>query len=293
VRRRAAAVLVLLWAQTASADEIWFVGERDGGLRTFAVRPDGSGLREVDGDGVLENLAAGGGMARMAIDARGRFAVLESDRASFRDLWRFDLRSGAATRLTDAPAGNFEPALSPDGRQVVFASSRDGDAEIYVMPAAGGRARRLTFFHRDDWNPVWSPDGRRIAFVSDREGRPCIFVVRADGTGLRRLTRAGAGEEGRPAWSPDGRHIAYTIAAGAIHQVAIADAATGRTRIVTPAGTSESDPAWSPDGRHLVIARDHDGDSDLWLVPADGRGASTRLTRGQGNDFRPRWRAGR
>src|SRR5689334_9763065 len=153
--------------------EIWFAAERER-METMAVRADGTGLRVVDGDDVLANLARGGGFARMAIDARGRFAVLESDRASFRDLWRFDLRTGAATRLTDDPAGNFEPALSPDGKRIVFASSRDGNAEIYVMDAAGGAARRLTFFHRDDWSPTWSPDGKRIAFVSDREGTPRI-----------------------------------------------------------------------------------------------------------------------
>ncbi len=50
----------------------------------------------------------------------GAFAVVESDRDSFRDIFRIDLQSGAASRLTREKNGAFEPALSPDGSRIAF-----------------------------------------------------------------------------------------------------------------------------------------------------------------------------
>ncbi|HDR3891062.1 TPA: PD40 domain-containing protein, partial [Bacillus cereus] len=41
------------------------------------------------------------------------------------------------TRLTNNPAGDFEPSWSPDGQKITFTSNRDGNPEIYVMNADG------------------------------------------------------------------------------------------------------------------------------------------------------------
>ena len=42
-------------------------------------------------------------------------------------LWLVDVASGAATRLTDGPVGDDEPAWSPDGTRVAFAANRRRD----------------------------------------------------------------------------------------------------------------------------------------------------------------------
>lgn len=182
--------------------------------------------------------------------------VFESSERSFRDLYRLD-PDARLTRLTDDPAGNLEPALSPDGAAVVFTSSRDGDAELYRAPTAGGRATRLTASARDDWGARWSPDGRRLVFLSDREGPPRAFVMDADGTDLRRLTAEtdpGIAEDA-PRWSPDGLTIALLRIDRAATSAALVDARTGQARPITPAGASDTELVWSPDGAYLVLAR--------------------------------------
>ena len=225
----------------------------------------------------------------------GKWLVFESDRRSFRDLFRATVGGGDPQRLTDNAQGNFEPDVSPDGSQVAFVSSRDGDAEVYVMPAAGGAARRITAYHRDDWAPRWSPDGRTIAFMSNREGSDRIFLVGADGGGLRRLTPANApaGDsafaEGDLAWSPDGARIAYVARQREGKAILrVADARTGVARDLTDGKADAGNPAWAPDGKHLVFFWERDGDAELYLAREDGSGV-TRFTRSRGADWLPRW----
>ncbi|HEX2204957.1 MAG TPA: hypothetical protein VHG91_16730 [Longimicrobium sp.] len=278
-----------------------------------ALSPDGAALLlvsvgERQGDQVeqmrLLPLSGAGGAAPLgpasararapSWGAGGEWLVFESDRASFRDLFRIGRDGTGLTRLTSNTEGNFEPAVSPDGRWIAFASSRDGDAELYVMAADGTGQRRLTAFHRDDWGPAWSPDGRTLLFHSNREGADRLFLVAPDGTGLRRLTatsdtvRADVGEAD-PAWSPDGRRVAFTRQVrGAESRVRLADVATGAVVEIDAGPGNASQPAWSPDGRHLafVVTRDHE--ADLWLARADGS-APTPLTRLPGAEWLPRW----
>ena len=223
--------------------------------------------------------------------AAGDVIVFESDEHSVRDLYRLDLGGkGKVTRLTDTPAGNFEPALSPDGATIAFTSSRDGDAEIYTMPAAGGDATRLTAFHRDDFEPRWSPDGGSIAFLSDREGSARIYVMRADGAGLRPLhDGTPAGEEASHAWSPDGARIAFTVATrDGASEIWIADVARGKASRLSPAGARDEVPTWSPDGRHLAFVSTRDRRIDVWIARADGS-AESRATDTPEEEWIPRW----
>ena len=249
----------------------------------------------------------------------GRWIVFESDRESFSDIYRVGRDGNALTRLTHNAEGNFEPALSPDGTQIAFVSSRDGDPELYRMRADGTHQERLTAFHSEDWGPRWSPDGKRLAFLSDRGGRARIHVMNADGTHLktlagpppetagRRLSApGGAGapapapppapgpsgaleEQSAPVWSPDGTRLAYiTGGAGMKARIRVAELAAGDALALTDGTHVDEAPAWSPDGRYLAFTSDRAGDTELYLMRADGTG-QTRLTRAKGADWLPRW----
>lgn len=243
-------------------------------------------------DGVARHYAVGIARARNpSWSPDGRWLAVETDAHGFSDIVRLPV-DGRPVRLTAAPEGSYEPAVSPRGDRIAFVTSRDGNAEVYVMRADGRSAQRLTAFHRDDWSPHWSPDGRTIAFLSARRGVTSIFLTGADGTRTRLLDGAGRAEELSPAWSPDGRRIVYVVRpAGGRPRIWVADLRTGRRRALTGAGYASTDPAWSPDGRYIAFASDRDADGELYLMRADGTG-QTRLTHARGADWLPRWAPG-
>ena len=73
-------------------------------------------------------------------------------------------------RLTDSPAQDIRPRLSPDGSRIVFTSNRDGNYEIYLMQSDGSHVVRLTNHPEQDDYAIWTPDGKSLIFLSERNG---------------------------------------------------------------------------------------------------------------------------
>ncbi|WP_224368029.1 TolB family protein [Hyalangium versicolor] len=221
----------------------------------------------------------------------GRWLVAESDAQGFSDLVRIEPKAGAAEqRLTSVSEGCFEPSVSPDGSEIAFVSSREGDPEVYVMRADGTGERRITAFYQEDREPRWSPDGKWLSFISNREGRDRYFLVHPDGAELRALSGAASkGEERELVWSPDSQKVAFVERLpDAKSRIWVASVASGELVALTDGKSRDDEPAWSPDGKYLVFVAERGGDTDLWLMRADGSG-QTRLTTAKGADWLPRW----
>lgn len=161
---------------------------------------------------------------------------------------------GGVVNLTNHPAEDIWPALSPDRSRIVFSSDRDnpaGQFELYSMNVDGSGLVRLTNSLGSDWvgPQAWSPDGSRIVFSSTRaDPAGEIYIMNADGSGVVRLTD-NSHSDGCAAWSPDGSSIAFCGG----------DTPTGIYRMGTTPGSpivriaSEGfDPNWSPDGSRIA-----------------------------------------
>jgi dipeptidyl aminopeptidase/acylaminoacyl peptidase len=205
-----------------------------------------------------------------------------------------------------SPAPDRGPAtLSGEGRLVLtlFAGGEELVAGYLAsMALDGSGVRPITEPPAEDTiasdvAPSPSPDGGTIAFqraVSgpDRSTEPHIYLVLLDGSGLRRLTRARPVELD-PAWSPAGTTIAFArYTRGSFDLVACAPDGSGLTRLTETPAADEGFPAWSPDGSRIAFTRYENGleggSGDLWIMNADGTGA-TRLLGGAGNDSEPAW----
>lgn len=120
----------------------------------------------------------------------------------------FLLTPEGEVRLTNNPAEDENPDLSPDGEKVVFASNREDGYHIYVMNVDGSGLTKLTDHQFGDHSPRWSPDGERIAF--SRTG--AIMVMGADGSNVQKVTEPKLEATAPPCeagaflggWSPDG-----------------------------------------------------------------------------------------
>jgi len=192
--------------------------------------------------------------------------------------------TGEAPLLADT-TNEAQPAWSPDGTKIAFVSDRDGNNEVYVMDRAGANLRRLTNDPGADEQAAWSPDGTKIAFVSDRTGNPEIFVMDSGGAGAVNVTNNSAVDV-LPAWSPDGSRIAFQSNRAGNFAIFVMNADGSSVQQLTSARVGEGAPAWSPNGTRLVF----DSDGELWVVQADGSGA-TQVTRSKFvHDFQARWR---
>jgi Tol biopolymer transport system component/endonuclease YncB( thermonuclease family) len=180
-----------------------------------------------------------------------------------------------ATRLTNSPGADTDPAWSPDGTELAFTSTRDGNPEIYVMRADGTGVRRLTDDPGDDTDPTWSPDGATIAFTSTRSGVANVWSMGADGSGQRDLTNTPAetistpnpedplappiirtyGNDGDPSFAPDGKRIAFSSDRDHNSEIYVMNADGTAQRNLTSAPDAEDDqPAFSPDGTQIAFA---------------------------------------
>lgn len=84
------------------------------------------------------------------------------------DLWKADLNSPVATRLTAMQGEETNPRVSPDGKWLAFSSNQFGNNDVYVMPMAGGDIKQLTYSDANDLVDSWSWDSKSIYFNSNR-----------------------------------------------------------------------------------------------------------------------------
>jgi TolB protein len=206
------------------------------------------------------------------------------------DIFIYSLQTGKSENVTNNPAFDADPSLSPDGKHVAFASARDGNFEIYLVNADGSDLRRLTNDPAWDNHPVFSPDGTTIAFNSDRENENSnVYLIGADGADIRRLTESKHNETVEPGcWSPDGTQIAFYSDEFGNDDIFVTSAEVFRPVLVVADATSDLPFAsYSPDGKQIVYAASMpDKTGELRLFELQGKQSST-LQRTENAELQP------
>jgi Tol biopolymer transport system component len=225
--------------------------------------------------------------------------------------------SRVVTQLTNDPAQDTMPAISPDGTKVAFCSDRSGNWDIYVMPITGGKAVQITSDTTDEIHPSWSPDGKQLVFcrMGQSSGRWEMWVTDLANPSVQNFIGYGL----FPQWCP----VAGTGEAGAdrilfqlgrergrrafgIWTVDVtATGANNPTEISSSATSALINPAWSPDGKWIVytevpVTQSTDPTvltnqearrptwATLWMLSIEGDGR-VRLTSGPGAALTPTW----
>jgi TolB protein len=91
-----------------------------------------------------------------------------------------------------------------------------------------------------------------------------------NGSGQHRVTRDRADLE--PAWSPDGNRIAFlSYRRGVNIEIDVMNVnGSNERRLAGNATDGSGPPAWSPDSRHLAFTRTRRGDTEIYVLNANG-----------------------
>jgi Tol biopolymer transport system component/predicted Ser/Thr protein kinase len=263
---------VLLSARQGDVTNIWGIriGE-DGRLAT------GGRLSVDDFVKVTRGTAIEAGAT---VDTAGTlaFAALSSDV----DLWSLpiDPATGAAAgpqqRLTQDPASDFYPDLSPDGLSLVFGSNRSGAYGVWLRDLVTGKDALVVARYGFPSLPTFTKDGLRIIFhAPDGRGR-WLSIPRAS-AGTRSATPLLVCDSCESFWdlSTDGtwavfgtdgdtRILARNIVSGATSEIMRhPDQIMGRFRI-------------SPDDRWMAFNNRERGSIRIYVMPFQPGGTVTR-----------------
>lgn len=187
-----------------------------------------------------------------------------------RDIWVYDMATGAHTRLTDFEGEDRNPAWSADGRSVFFLSERAGDSNIFRLPLRpGGRAEQLTRFEHhpvrhlsrsESGVTAFSWHGDIYTMIDGGEPARVDITIAVDGRlGVPRSTtrRDGATEF---AVSPSGKEIAFVVRG----EVFVTSVDFATTRRITETPEQERSVSFSPDGRKLLYAGERGGSWNIY-----------------------------
>ncbi|MGB8438004.1 MAG: protein kinase [Candidatus Acidiferrales bacterium] len=177
------------------------------------------------------------------------------------DIWLFDLKRGAQSRLTVRASDNFNPVWSPDGTSVLYSSWRSGHLDIYKQAVNGlGNAERIS----DSEDPPKalndiSPDGRYAIYdTAGNTELTELWILSL--VGERKLFPfvQGSGFGAREAqFSTDGRYIAYASHESGKYEIYVQSFPQhlGKWQISTSGG---EEPAWRRDGKELFYLTPED-----------------------------------
>ncbi|MEO6334890.1 MAG: winged helix-turn-helix domain-containing protein [Pyrinomonadaceae bacterium] len=207
--------------------------------------------------------------------------------------FNLETREGSLVLATVDP--HISPIFTPDGSRIIFHNRVGSSMEICAVKTDGTDLVNLTNDPSKDVDPAVSPDGTKIVFASNRGGNYGIFdlyVMNADGGDQRQIYSNRDGMSVSPTWSADGKEIAFANdrEGGRIGNFEIYKIMpeTGTETRLTFLSRYDGTPSFSPDGRRIAFSSNSDGNSEIYMMNADGSGR-LRITRDLADDVSPRW----
>jgi tricorn protease len=102
------------------------------------------------------------------------------------DLWKYNISSNEATRLTTNLGMESQASISSDGKWVAFVGQYEGPSEVYVMPIEGGRPKRLTYEEGRPNVYQWTTDGKILYSTTCNSTLPNAQLVKIDPVNMTR-----------------------------------------------------------------------------------------------------------
>ena len=194
-------------------------------------------------------------------------------------IWRLDLETGEATRLTRGPGIDSRPRWSADGRRIAFVRDSGKDTSIVLLDVDGG-AEQVIDTPAIELDPEFSADGRSLFYTSGAGGS--LELRRRDLASGTDETLTKLPQVVRNARRlADGSGLVYLHGNAAHRVLRERNFATGEDRIahaqtLTYHLTADAHPS----RRLIVYSAPIDNDYHLWTMDLDDPRVKHRLTEG-------------
>lgn len=192
-------------------------------------------------------------------------------------IWRLDLASGVATRLTDGASVDSRPRWSPDGDRLALVRDSGRDTSIVILSLADGDEQIINT-PTIELDPEFSADGKSLYYSSGR-GDVLSLWRRDLATGAdERLTDLPQVERNARRM-PGG--LVYLHGNGASRVLRLRDIASGTDEVIhTETLTYHLSADVHPRQRLIVYSAPIDNDYHLWTMDIDHPEVTSRLTHG-------------
>lgn len=185
----------------------------------------------------------------------GRTILYTSIRDKQADIFRYDIKSGATTQVTNTPESEFSPTLMHDGKSVsVVRVEADGTQRLWKFPLAGGEPSLILENIKPVGYHLWIDDHTLALFILGSSGGPNTLQIVDTRTGKAEVVADNPGRVLRRI--PNQNKFSF------VHKISDREwvikafdlrTHTSASLINTLPGVE--DYAWLPDGR-LLMAKD-------------------------------------
>ena len=108
----------------------------------------------------------------------GRSILYTSIRDKQFDIYRYDLRSGATSQITNTPESEYSPTLMPDGKNIsVVRVEADGTQRLWKFPLNGGHPALILEHIKPVGYHLWIDDHTLALFILGAKGKPNTLQI--------------------------------------------------------------------------------------------------------------------